>query len=184
MTVVRPPPLWLGVHEAAHAIARMALDEEFPYPGPYLKSVTVVRDGDALGRTKQDLRQSTADLRDRFPAEFHPDMIRNAECDVIEVLAGPAAEERHRSRGWAGPLFMERHIVRTVLKIDPKAGWTDCHIVRRLLDWIGPPDMAADLKKLWFRAVILTEIEFPGIVAMGQMLCAAGTMNGDDFETA
>jgi hypothetical protein len=91
-------PLWLGVHEAAHAVARLALDETLPYPGPALRFVNVRRDGDVLGQSAAQLRNSSLIFqRDKMPPSlltFLPNMIRNSEYDVIEDLAGPAAECR------------------------------------------------------------------------------------------
>jgi hypothetical protein len=181
-------PLWLGVHESAHAVARFALDETFPYPGPMLRSVTVKREGDRLGQAKMQFRQSPFLPRHGLPpglAELVPDMIRNAECDVIEMLAGPAAEVRQRGGGLLAPMLWENAVVQQVLDIDdPRGGITDYHRSRLMIDWLAPTDPAAELHRLWRCAVTLIEVEFPGIVAVARALCAAGEIDGADFEAA
>jgi hypothetical protein len=154
-----------------------------PYPGPVLSFVTVRREGDVLGGVMMQHRESPSIPRDLLPAEFHPVTICRAELDLIETLAGPAAEVRQR-QGRFGLLLAEDTVIRETLAVDPQAGSDDVHRARQSLDWIAPPDPARALRELWRRAVRLTQIEFPRIVAVARLLCAAAEIEGEAFETA
>jgi hypothetical protein len=189
----RPAPLWLGVHEAAHAVARLVLNETLPYTGPLLQFVSVEQDGEVLGWSAARLRnplivapRKDLDL-DPSSLKFLPEMIRNTECDVIEHLAGPAAELRQRA-GLMGMLISERDISCKVKAIDrlelTGSLLTDYHFVRFMLDWIDPADQEATFRQLWQRAVMLIDNEFPGIVEVARVLCVAGKMDGEEFERA
>ena len=46
----------LAIHEAAHAVASLAVDETQPIPGPCIEYITVEPSGHSLGIVEQDLR--------------------------------------------------------------------------------------------------------------------------------
>jgi hypothetical protein len=176
-------PLWLGVHEAAHAIARLALDETLPFRGQMLSYVTIKADGDQLGKVQMQPRLSPFIPRHILPDELVHQCIRNARCDMIETLAGQAAEARHR-HGRTYAMVCEAEVISRILTIDPASGTTDSHTARSTLDWLAPDDPTAELRRLWHRTILLVEIDFPGIVAMARMLCTSGEIDGELFENA
>jgi len=186
------PPLWLCVHEAAHAIARFALDEDETHdPGPHLEFVSVIGDGRVRGRAMMQRRQHVRTPLAALAAAMAEGGVaewlgpRNAECDIIELLAGPVAEHRQRG-GWLRPALMEPDVVRVTLELDdPQADVPDdSHNVRRSLDWLAPDDPAVALRDLWRRAFVLVEQEFSGILATARLLRTAGEIEGEEFEAS
>jgi hypothetical protein len=178
-------PLRLGVHEAAHAIARLVLNETLP--GPMLQRVSVRPEPGRLGVSVQQLRNIRAIPRTvlaTLPEEVRVDVIRGAEFDIIETFAGPIAEARYKRRSRSAPVLMELTVVQTTIALDPHAAGEDAHRVRRTLEWIAPADPAETLGDLWRRAVQLVEEEYPGIVRMGRILSSAGELDGDAFEAS
>lgn len=176
MKPTKPAPLWLAVHEAGHAVARLVLDELY-FPGPYLSSVTIIAEGTTLGHVRMQERMHTfLPVQPRFVAE----QIRDAKLEVVEAMAGQIAEMRQRM-GTYGPYFTRQEIVDLVMASDPDETH-DFGKSRRFLNWLSPDDPRATMEGLYREALKLVEAEWTGIVAVARMLRQAGTMEGDEFE--
>jgi hypothetical protein len=98
----KPPHLTTAVHEVGHAVARLVINEWPPAPGPPLLSVEISPHSD----------KNCASMEPRLyffdPPARNTDTLRAARRQIIELLAGPMAEERWAprriARGWA-PCF-------------------------------------------------------------------------------
>jgi hypothetical protein len=113
---------WLAYHEAGHAVARLALDRELPYPGQMVKRVSIVERIDqriissrgtvmhAIGMAEQDGRVQLATLPalmadPEYWSRFQADIEQRARMAIIESYAGPAAEGISRRWSKAGIYF-------------------------------------------------------------------------------
>lgn len=179
------PYLWLAIHECAHAVAGLALDEIAPIPGPSLRSVTCIPDGESLGRSDRPMRvhpefsyrHSDFPDADRI-AEIH------AQHDIVEHLAGPIAEMRYRDRA-LGAYYLRKDWMPKILSAerhDPTETQQDLINCQQTLRWLDYPDAAEKLERLWSTAKAIVESEWPGIVKMARALREAGTIEGDQFE--
>lgn len=176
----RAAPLWLAVHEAGHAVARLVLDETLPQPGPMVKEVTVVRDEDRLGLARMDAR---APLYLRGHANHIPRAVldQNIKFDIIEKLAGPIAEVRHRY-GSIGPMFDKRPQMDFCLSRSEHV--CDHSAARAQAEWLSPSDERALLEQAYDVACALVEREWIGIKAVARVVQAAGSLDGTQFEEA
>ena len=110
---------WLAYHEAGHAVARLALDRELPYPGPMVYRVSITQhmdhriissrgfDTGAIGIAEMGARVWLSELPEliadaRYWQQHEESVKRKARLDIIESYAGPAAEgiSRRYSKGW------------------------------------------------------------------------------------
>lgn len=182
------PPLWLCVHEAGHAVARLTLDELPPYPGPMLRAVSVIRDDTTLGRMTGQSRVFLflADMAAAAMAPF-PGAIaaqrQHAVYDIVENLAGYVAEHYQRG-GPFGPLFLiGGKLIPATLSGELDAT-EDLRHVREKLAWLAPPDPPAELIRLARITYALITSEWPGIVRAARVLQQHREMDGEAFETA
>jgi hypothetical protein len=98
----KPPYLTTAAHEVGHAVARLVINEWPPVPGPPLLSVEISPHSDK-NWARMEPRLSSVD-----PPARNTDTLRAARREIIELLAGPMAEERWAprriARRWA-PCF-------------------------------------------------------------------------------
>ena len=89
------PPLYVAVHEAAHAVAMM-----FGQPPRWVDYITL-RDcpDDAIGFVKADARFQIGQLSqgDGLSAEHRALLAKDAWQDIIDLMAGPITELRLNS---------------------------------------------------------------------------------------
>jgi hypothetical protein len=111
---VLPAPRWIAYHEAGHAIARLALDETEPFPGPVIRRALIRRRsewGQPLQLERGGVDSSgIAGIVEKDPRAWlylsgmmssDPRYRHAAGLDAIEAVAGPVAEAkaRHLSSG-------------------------------------------------------------------------------------
>jgi len=176
--VQKTAPLWLAVHEVGHAVARLALDETLPYPGPMVKEVTVVRDGDHLGFARMDSR-APLDLRGHLDHMAPEHLSRNIRLQLVDALAGYVAELRQR-QGVFGPGFVKDRVVAACLSAVEVEN--DFDAASGLAMWEAPGSEQALLGEAYRVACALVEREWLGIVDVARCLQNAGTLPGDEFE--
>ena len=178
------PHLWLAVHEAAHAVAGLALDELPPYPGPFLRSVSALPGAGTLGHCAKPMRV-VCDMIPlaAYPAEFRDNAAIQCRYDIIESLAGPMAEARQRG-GMMAVAVSRRQWIATLLDVDPVDETEDAARIQQSLAWLDTPDRAAEIDRLWSVAQALLHAEWPGICAMGRVLRDAGQIEGHAFKLA
>ncbi len=179
----RRPPLWLAVHECAHAITSLVTDEMPPCPGSFLRGVSVLPDAESLGRSLKPRRVIPQRYPlDQVPSAQQADAIQHAKYDLIDTLAGPMAEAWQRV-GAVAPYFQRDGLIREAVAAETKHGDSDDLLaIRRILTWLAPADPAAELKNLWHTAMAILTGEWPGIVAMAHVLRDAGEIDGFEFK--
>jgi hypothetical protein len=176
-------PLWLAVHEAAHAVAGLVLDEMPPYPGPHLRSVSLhPEDEQLLGFCRRDLRVIPEwNLpSDKQPEELRGIMIQQARLDMVAVLAGSMAEARHR-HSWFGIAMLKGGWTSEILG-ESLEGIHDAARIQRSLQWLAPADPIAELGAIWNTTLRLLETEWPGILGIAKVLRCEREMDGETFE--
>jgi hypothetical protein len=173
--------LWLAVHECGHAVAQLVLDELPPYPGPFLRSVSIVADANSLGRVEGQPRvclpiELGPHLDDRQRAYKH----RQLRYDIIQHLAGYIAELHHKD-GPMGTYFARDAVVRRTVSGELDAS-TDFSLPRQQLEWISHPNPTAELTRLWNITCSLIGCEWAGLQRISRALLAREFMDGEDFE--
>jgi hypothetical protein len=151
-----PPPLWLCIHEAAHAVAHFVLNERLPRR--YHTSVLHVRVGDGVGnvRVRQRCGQRT-------------------RHDAIRCLAGYVAENRFLH----GPVWRP-----AAADFANNTHLPDIRAAADAVVALDPPDPSAELLRLWQTAHDLVAREWIGIVRVAWLLRQRGAMTGAEFEEA
>jgi hypothetical protein len=167
-------------------VAHIILDELPPYPGPFLRSISIVPDEDSLGRVMCQARL-WPDLHSRpQKEELSPKLAENAviaaRYDIVELLAGPIAELYCR-HGWFSPLMSRDECVR-LIRSGEGADGSDQRRVDRLIDWLAVPAPEPYLTDLFDIAYALVATEWAGIVRVARVLQSRNVMSGDEFETA
>jgi hypothetical protein len=187
----RPPfKLVTCVHEAGHAVARLALDELCGIPGPILKEVTAEPREGYLGQTRQDSRAALLHHGglDAYPPEVREGAAFRARLDVIETWAGLAAEVWHGDRSCFIFLKPNMLLAPETLTVDAIIARgdpvSDSESARLTLRGLGLEGEAAEAEnwRLWWAAVVLVMAEWQGIKAAAAVLREHGTMGGADFE--
>lgn len=176
-----------AIHESGHAIARLALNEACPYPGPRLKEITARPGGDYSGLTTSDARcrsfPTLAQIREEVapgapdPAGLVAGAVRDCRLDIVETWVGPLAE--------IGP---RGGLLGSAVAFLPGADQDgDLGAIRHRLRWLGLGDGAeaeAECERLWWAALALVQAERAGILAVAKVLHREGTMDGEAFEAA
>jgi hypothetical protein len=180
------PPLWLCVHEVGHAIAQFVLDELSPYPGPFIRSITVNPSDDYLGCVKTQPRvMMIPEYLAAVDRVLTPQMRRcqrlSATYDVVECLAGYVAE-LYQKGGPYSPLMRGDRLCERTVAGDLDAD-DDMRKARETIEWLDPADRAEERKRLWDITYSLVAPEWPGIVGIARILQARRFMEGDAFVT-
>lgn len=144
------PPLWLCLHEAAHAVAYYALGDavEAPPEGPII-SLAIHSDSSGLVQTRATVRDP------RYAGICH--------------LAGYVAELRHEH----GPQWFP-----TAADLEANAALTDIGCAFAAAEAMGAAEPAAAVLSIWRETLDLVEREWPGIIAVAAALQARGTLSG------
>ena len=184
--VTGKPSLWLAVHECAHAVAGLVLDKLPPHPGPFLRSVSVKPEGDALGLCNRPRRVVTEFIprvaSKQYPQKLLSRSVTMAQYDIVEYLAGPMAEV-HQRNGMFAPLFVKDDWIKlfTAAAEDDSPG-TDFAHIQEVLRWLAPPDPTATMHHIWKMTHALVIAEWTGIIAMAKLLRDRVEMDGVEFE--
>src|SRR5688572_198050 len=98
---LKKPPMWVAVHEAAHAVAAVLLGKELGWewiPVHELAVFSTPKPNGEMGYAVTDFGYSTLDDVDdaKFDERFFEE--DEATAAIVGLLAGPLAEARHRRK--------------------------------------------------------------------------------------
>lgn len=180
MSATRPPNLLdASIHEAGHAIARLALDELAPLPAPPILSVIV----DCHGNGRCEARPRVELPYQRYDAGTPERTLRDAlvRFDAIAAWAGRVAEFRHRYGGERATGMLESEIGQWINKDQHFIG-TDDACICWCCELLKNEDRVTEAGSLLRATQAVVAAEWTGIKRMAGVLMAAGKMDGAAFE--
>lgn len=173
---LHPTRLAICVHEAGHAIVRLAHGSH-----PWIRSIAVddLPNG-LLGLVDTNAAWQPSVLELSADREVHEAWSAAAWHDIIMHLAGPIAELRwrQRSRDYVQlcAITMAHHCL-----TEPQEDDTDFGRVRRRLECAVPGDNQANFFKAWEEAEEKVAYWWPEIIELGRMLADRGRIVDADL---
>ena|ERR1019366_8097036 len=138
------PPLWLAVHEAAHGVAHLVLDELAPNSSTVIREVSLVRTEKHLGVVVADARFRMV-LANATPRSVDHEWL--CRLCIIETLAGLIAEDRQRLGSWWYAEVCRLWDEQSLSTVDAPFG--DLRQIQVRLRRLNPPDAAIDFDSLF-----------------------------------
>jgi hypothetical protein len=172
--------LWTAVHECGHAVARLALDELPPYPGPLLRSVSIIANADSVGRVDGQPRVMFMLEHESMTDRMRHHQRRQLRYDIVQFLAGYVAEMYQRG-GLLAPILARDGFIRQILSGELDAV-PDFHSARQHLGWLNPPNPSVELSRLWDNTYGLIACEWQGLKRISRVLLEREFMDGEEFE--
>lgn len=174
---MKPTQLCVAVHEAGHAVARLANP-----PHPEITSLSIAGlpvgilglvDTAAMWQPYMAVSQASPETIDLWR--------ELAWKDVIFHLAGPIAELRWRRHSRLSILFVTSQFRERCLENDSHELGSDLDRVRARLLWAYPDDPHQAFNDAWEETEELVAKHWRTIVSLGRTLLKKGRIEGEDL---
>ncbi|MBS0641830.1 MAG: hypothetical protein JSS43_18360 [Proteobacteria bacterium] len=183
-SVRQPTLLQVAIHASGHAVAHLVLTELLPYPAPFLRAVSVLPEGEALGRVPTQPRvwcwRPRAELEHAMTEEECETLRREATCDAVECAAGHAAEAYYRDGPMGSWIFCSAAYAARTASGDWDAR-EDMRYLRATVEWLKPDDTVTATQQTLRLAFALVATEWRGIFGVARILRDKKTMREDEF---
>lgn len=173
-------------HEAGHAVAMLVNSAE---GGPSIEYIAITGlEAGLTGFVKRRPRW-IAGVSDILPVCENDNLReqkvafdrRQAELDIVEMLAGPAAECRQKLRCWELVEF-EGLVLSGECFHGPLESGTDLEVVGTRMRWLHPADASKHFHGYWADAIDLVRVHWQRIDALARELLVRGRIEGEELD--